>query len=136
MAVSHGFYKFVSMAKITYSHHQKGETAEANACTYLEKQGLQTLWRNFRCRLGEIDLIMQDGDTIVFVEVRYRNNPRYGSSLESVNWQKQRKLINAASFYLQQRNITDTYPCRFDVIALEKDTGNITQWIKDAFQAD
>ncbi len=110
-----------------------GAEAEELACAWLQARGLRLRERNYRSRRGEIDLIMQDGDQLVFVEVRYRRNNRYGSAAESVTAAKQARLISAASQYLQ--NQSGTLACRFDVLALSGLEGERVDWIRDAFQA-
>ena len=100
------------------STQQKGKAAEAFAKQYLQQQGLKLLEENYRCRFGEIDLIMQDKSTTVFVEVRYRKSQRFGSGAETVDYQKQRKLIATASHYLQAHANAVNRACRFDVISL------------------
>lgn len=110
---------------------QIGNIAEEQACKYLLKQGLKLLTRNFRCKLGEIDLIMQDNNELVFVEVRCRKNNNFGTSAESVTSSKQKKLLRAAEYYLSQMNDNDRL-CRFDVIAITSGS-NTLEWIKDAF---
>ena len=91
---------------------------------------------NYRCKLGEIDLIMHDQDTIVFVEVRSRKQNRYGTALESVNRGKQQRLIRAAKYYLQKNKLTEQKPCRFDVVSVDN-THTLDelaiQWIPNAF---
>jgi putative endonuclease len=118
------------------SAQQTGQNAEDSACTYLVKQGLKLITRNYQCRLGEIDLIMQDKESLVFVEVRFRRKQNFGTSSETVNYFKQKKLLRTARFYLQQKRLTDKVPCRFDVIAIadEATHANI-DWIKNAFSA-
>lgn len=111
----------------------KGFEFEAKAKQYLIKQGLRFVEQNYTCRLGEIDLIMQDGDTIVFVEVRYRHTSKYGSALESITAKKCTKLQKAAKHYLltQQKH---KHPCRFDALAFDKTkTGIDISWIVSAF---
>ncbi len=108
-----------------------GSASEDRACAYLQQQGLVLVTRNYRCRLGELDLIMQDGENLVFVEVRYRRQAWYGGALASVDAHKQRRLIAAAKHYLAYHP-TDA-PCRFDVIAMDG-TGQL-QWIQGAFDA-
>lgn len=115
---------------------QIGKQAEADACDYLQRQGLTLVERNYLCKRGEIDLIMRDKQTTVFVEVRYRRSSRFGSSAESVDWRKQEKLLATAQHYLQQHPKAANNACRFDVVALT--TENAQQkidWIADAFQA-
>ena len=127
------------MTLLKKAHHLiTGETAEHDACDYLRKNNLQLITRNYRCRFGEIDLIMHDQQTLVFVEVRYRKNSLYGSGAESITQAKQNKLIKTASYYLQQNNQASRYSSRFDVISMSHSTStNETKidWIKDAFQA-
>lgn len=110
-------------------HIACGESAEERVHRYLIEQGLKPVARNFRCRLGELDLIMKDGESLVIIEVRYRKSDRYGSALESVTPRKQSRIIAATRFYLSQH--PSPAPIRFDVAAVSGDT-NIT-WIKNAF---
>ena len=114
-----------------------GRRAEQLACEYLVGKGLSLSERNFRCRHGEIDLIMQHDGTIVFVEVRYRRHARYGSALESVTAAKQQRLIRTALHWLQQHRIGQATGTRFDVISLQPSPGSGDEiiWIQDAFQA-
>ena len=106
-----------------------GKEAEARAEAMLLVQGLTLVERNYRCRLGEIDLVMRDRGQLVFIEVRYRRNARHGGALASVDSHKRRRLIAAAQHYLMSSNWSG--PCRFDVIAWEgSDKG---QWLRDAF---
>ena len=111
-----------------------GTEAEETALRFLERQGLQLLARNYRSRRGEIDLIMREGNFLVFVEVRYRKHDRYGSPAESVTAKKQQRILNAAARYLQDARGKSPAPCRFDVVALSAERENI-DWIRDAFQA-
>jgi putative endonuclease len=112
---------------------QRGNAAEEQACSHLERQGLRLVTRNFRAAGGEVDLIMRDGAHLVFVEVRYRRSARYGSGAESVDSRKQSKLVNAALYYLQRHPEQTRHPTRFDVISLSE-TG--IEWIKNAFQSE
>lgn len=107
-----------------------GQAGEDAALEHLQKNGLRLVERNFRCKGGEIDLIMQDHGTLVFVEVRKRSDPRFGGAAASVTYHKQRRLIRAAQFYLLR--FRNPPPCRFDVLALEG--GNIN-WIRNAIEA-
>ncbi len=111
---------------------RRGEQAELDACRYLQERGLILYDRNYHCRGGEIDLIMVDDATLVFVEVRYRSSSRFGSGAESVNPRKQRRLINAAAHYLQSHPQQARRPARFDVIFME--APQQIHWIKDAFR--
>ena len=109
-----------------------GKEAERNAETWLTTQGLQLLQRNLRCRLGEIDLIMIDGSHLVFIEVRRRKSSLYGGAAASVDWRKQRKLLQTARFFLAANPKWANHPCRFDVIAFEGN--NEPLWYRNAFQ--
>lgn len=111
-----------------------GQRAEALAEAYLTDRGLQPRARNYRCKAGEIDLIMTQGETLVFVEVRLRRNSRFASAAESVDARKQQKLLRAAQFYLLQHKLTERVVCRFDIIAFNRglDTEAIT-WLPNAF---
>ena len=116
-----------------------GREAENLACCYLQEQGLQLLERNYRCKQGEIDLVMRDTTSIVFVEVRYRRNHRFGSGAESVNLQKQTKLTATALHYLQSNKAAAKSPARFDVVSVtvasSPGSAAAIQWIKNAFNA-
>lgn len=113
----------------------QGEQAEKLACSYLVQQGLRLVSRNYRCRLGEIDLIMQDKNYLVFIEVRYRKHNAFGSPSETVTYAKQQKIIKAARLYLQANKRYSSHACRFDVIAITKHNNDFKlEWIKDAFQ--
>lgn len=111
-----------------------GLAAEAKARDYLINQGLTWVESNYRCRLGEIDLIMRDKDYWVFVEVRARASKTYGSALESVTYTKQQKLLKTASLYLLTRKLHETARTRFDVVSMEGPVPEIT-WIRNAFGA-
>lgn len=110
---------------------------ERKAEEYLHCQGLKTLARNFNCRLGEIDLVMEDGECLVFAEIRYRENDRFGSGAETVTRTKQGRIIRAAQKYLQLHRSRATQPCRFDVVSLGNEQGRLTvEWIRNAFTTD
>lgn len=109
----------------------KGQHFELVAERWLQARGLQPVSRNYRCRGGEIDLIMHQGQTLVFVEVRYRANSSHGGAASSVTRAKQRKIVLAARHYLKQHAINEAHQaCRFDVIAFE---GDQPDWIQNAF---
>lgn len=116
------------------SAQNSGEQAEQLALIHLQQQGLSLVTRNFHSRRGEIDLIMIDKDTLVFIEVRYRKSAKYGSALESVNHTKQSRIIFTAQTYLQQHP-GNHLECRFDVVAISPNN-NMSEviWVKDAFQ--
>jgi putative endonuclease len=113
-------------------HNAQGSAAEEQAMHHLQRRGLRLVQRNFRTSRGEIDLIMREGKTLVFVEVRYRHSHHYGSALESVTPDKQQRLIATASSYLQQRKLD--LPCRFDVIGVSGPQQERIEWVRDAFQ--
>lgn len=106
-----------------------GQAAESRAEAFLKTQGLKLVARNWRCRFGEIDLVMQDGATLVFVEVRLRSRSDFGGAAASVTPAKQKKLLAAARQYLAA--LKTLPPCRFDVVALDRDAA--PQWIRNAF---
>lgn len=110
--------------------NQQGVPAENQAAAYLQQQGLTLLQRNYQTRRGEIDLIMRDQDTLVFVEVRYRRQADYGHALETITHRKQHKLITAAQYYLLTHPQAAAMPCRFDVVAIMP--GQL-DWIRNAF---
>lgn len=110
-----------------------GDAAEQHAAEFLLGQGLQLLARNYRSRFGEIDLIMRDGETLVFVEVRLRRNPRFGGAAASIDTRKQHRLILTAQRYLAQ--LSQIPPCRFDVVLLDNAQGRKPEWLKNAFEA-
>ncbi|WP_249671813.1 YraN family protein [Pseudomonas abieticivorans] len=119
------------------ARQQAGREAEAQALRHLEQQGLHLLARNWLCKHGELDLVMLDGDTVVFVEVRYRLHAGWGGALESVDARKREKLVVAAQVFLQKEARWADHPCRFDVIALEGTAGQAQRlnWLRDAFDS-
>lgn len=141
---------------MTFQQNQ-GRFAEQAALDYLNRKGLRLVERNFRCRGGELDLIMTEGDTLVFVEVRYRASSRFGTGADSVDRRKQQKMIRAAAQFLRMRRRYASRRCRFDVISATRATdanptgasagtgtgaGDGTSatlkinWIRSAFDAD
>lgn len=112
---------------------ERGKGAERDARRHLERNGLRFLESNYRCRWGEIDLVMKDGDTLVFVEVRYRNTERFGGAAASVDRGKQQRLCRTAANYLGR--LHGRQPAvRFDVVALGPDRE--VEWIAAAFDAN
>ena len=109
-----------------------GVRAEELCAELLRRAGLRVLARNWRCRHGEIDLVAEEGGTLVFAEVRLRSDGRYGGAAESVTAAKQSRIIAAARFYLMRRPET---PCRFDVLLLDGLEPARIRWIRDAFAA-
>jgi len=118
---------------VSFNAGFQGKLAESAACDYLQAQGLTLVERNYRCRGGEIDLIMKDGDSMVFIEVRYRASSRFGDGAESVDRNKQKRLIGTAAHYLQSHPQAANRPARFDVVFF--DASSAIHWIKDAFRA-
>lgn len=111
-----------------------GRSAERLAESYLAGRGLATLARNHRCPGGEIDLVMQDGATLVFVEVRLRAHPGFGGAAGSVDRRKQARIARCAEHYLQRHRGAGDCDCRFDVVALRPDGEQYdVSWIRDAF---
>jgi len=109
-----------------------GKSKEKLACRYLEDKGFQLIEKNYYCRRGEIDLIMRDKNSLVFVEVRYRKNDYFGSALESITIHKQRRLIFTAQHYLQQTRTP--LASRFDVVAISGPEENLSiNWVENAF---
>jgi putative endonuclease len=116
--------------KSAIDNKTKGDDTEQLACNYLQSNGLHLLQRNFFSRYGEIDLIMRDGNTIVFIEVRYRKNRHYGGAAASVTPAKQQRIIKTALHYHQKNALQDAM--RFDVVAVEGNASKI-EWIQNAF---
>lgn len=106
-----------------------GRRAEDFCAQLLRRAGLRLLERNWRCRQGEIDLIAQEGEILVFLEVRLRRPGGFGGALESIDGPKRRRLLAAARAYLSGRR---EVPCRFDVLALESLDPPRVDWIRDA----
>lgn len=113
-----------------------GNSIEERAAAFLNRAGLRLLRRNFHCRLGEIDLIAEDRQqTLIFIEVRYREGDAYGGAAASVGPGKQRRLRLTAAHFLQRHPRLATRPCRFDVVAVSPgQAGQLHfDWIIDAF---
>ena len=116
------------------SRTEAGSEAEDTALAYLKQAGLKLLQRNYRCKAGEIDLVMLDGATLVLIEVRYRSTEQFGGAAASVTYWKQRRIINAARHLLATRKDLRRYPARFDVVAISALRREV-RWIKGAFFA-
>ncbi|MBD9396236.1 YraN family protein [Pseudomonas sp. PDM11] len=115
--------------------HASGRAAEALAREHLQDHGLRLIEQNWRGKRGELDLVMLDGDTVVFAEVRYRKHSAWGGAVESVDWRKRDKLIATATQFLQQEKRWAKHPCRFDVIAVGHGTPASLEWIRNAFDS-
>ena len=113
-----------------------GRRAEQIALDYLLARDLKLVARNFRCRVGEIDLIMKHGTCLVFIEVRYRKPNRFATATLSVDSRKQKKLLRAAAFFLCRRPHFANHVVRFDVVALDgpSELRSTIQWLQDAFR--
>lgn len=120
-----------------------GTHIEDLVCDYLRQQKLKLITRNYTCHIGEIDLIMQDQFALVFIEVRYRKYPIFGSSLESVNRIKQHKILKTAEYYLLSKQLSEKIACRFDVVGVKPIAQKLlsiskldpaqVEWVKNAF---
>ncbi len=116
--------------------HWLGARAEKQALSYLKSQGLKLLHTNFACKTGELDLVMLDHSTLVFIEVRARSRSDFGSAASSIDRHKQRKIRKTADVYLQKFRQHNHRICRFDAISIDNhDTSgqNNLNWIKNAF---
>lgn len=111
----------------------KGRDAEQAAISFLQSHKLTLVTQNYRCRFGEIDLIMRDQTTLVFVEVRMRANEAFGGAAASITTAKQKKLLCTARHYLSELN--DDPACRFDAVLFSGAAGQHVEWIKNAFEA-
>ncbi|MEL0082066.1 MAG: YraN family protein [Gammaproteobacteria bacterium] len=128
------------MALIGANRRATGQAAEKTAERYLTRQGLSLVTRNFAGQRGEIDLIMSDGATLVFVEVRSRRSGRFGTASETIDARKQAKLIQTAQLFLatggDRGGHNSDRPCRFDTIAFDGEVNEKNlRWIRNAFSA-
>jgi putative endonuclease len=121
---------FDSLIRTPTPKQLQGQAGEDQALVYLEQNGLCLVERNFRCKGGEIDLVMQERGTLVFVEVRKRADIAYGGAAASVTARKQARLITAAQVYLQRYRMPP--PCRIDVVAID---GASMDWLKNAIES-
>lgn len=117
------------------SSTNKGQITEQFAERYLSARGLKLLDKNYHCRQGEIDLIMKDKNTYVFIEVKYRQSNHFGGAIAAVSANKQQKIKHCVTFYLQQSGLNEyNTPCRIDVVALQGDINNPeVTWLANAF---
>jgi putative endonuclease len=111
-----------------------GRAGEERAARYLAARGVELLLRNWRCRLGELDLVAREGGVLVIVEVRQRARGDYGGAAASITVAKRRRIVRAARHLLMLRPDLARLPARFDVIALDGPEGHI-EWIRQAFDA-
>lgn len=125
------------MAHAEPDRHARGAASEDAALLFLQSRGLRLLERNAQQRGGELDLVMQDGGSVVFVEVRYREHATFGGGAASVDRSKRKRLVRAAQQFLATHPRHANAPCRFDVIAAHGDPTQPTlDWLRDAFRAD
>ena len=120
------------------NRRKTGAQAEDLALAFLRARGLKLRARNFSCRSGEIDLIMDHGDSLVFIEVRYRRRDDYGGGLESVDARKRARIVRCARFYLHSHEKLNGRPARFDVVAVspgQRPGEPRIHWIPNAFEA-
>jgi len=113
------------------SVNPRGEQAETLAADFLRGAGLRIACRNYRCRFGEIDLIVRDGATLVFVEVRSRTNGAYGGAAASITAAKRERLLKTARHYLAGMNPAP--PCRFDAVLISGEPPRI-EWLRNAIE--
>jgi putative endonuclease len=109
---------------------KRGIEAEEMAAAFLEHKGLKILARNYRCRLGEIDLVAREGDTTVFVEVRSRGSSAFGGAAASITAAKRQRLLKAARHYISRQRALPQ--CRFDALLIEGEPPRI-EWLRNAF---
>lgn len=125
--------KFLPLRAGSPRQHQ-GREAEARAQRFLEARGLRLVAANYRCRYGEIDLIMRHGEVLVFIEVRERRHSGFGGAAASVTRQKQEKIIATAQHFLQHQPEFNQAPARFDVLALNPGNSSAPiDWLQAAF---
>lgn len=123
-----------SLSRPPLTGRKSGSHWEKAAESFLLAQGLVLLQRNFSSRFGEIDLIMEDGKTLVFIEVKYRKNNQHGSGADAVTFHKQNRISLTAAWYLARNPHRAEQFCRFDVISIDPAKGDQgIDWIKDAF---
>lgn len=115
----------------------QGSDAEDAACRWLQRAGLKMIARNFRCRLGELDLIMSEKRCLVFVEVRYRKQRQWGSAAESISPPKQKRLLQTAAVFLAQNPRWQQADCRFDAVLFDGGMADSQiHWQQNILQAE
>lgn len=120
---------------MTTARARRGTAVETAALEHLRSAGLSPLARNVRYKGGELDLVMRDAGTTVFVEVRYRADARYGGGAASVDLRKRRKLVLAAQLFLMAHPALAQQPCRFDVVEASGEPPRLN-WLRDAFRLE
>lgn len=114
---------------------EKGRAAEEKALAYLIKHRLKLVMKNYRCRFGEIDLIMHDTNHLIFIEVRSRVSNQFGGGLSSVTYAKRQKILKTASSFMLEHQKYNPFALRFDVLSIDGISASIN-WVKDAFGTD
>lgn len=128
--------KIRTTKKADYALHVKGRSGEEKAGKHLKKLGYRIIEKNFRTRFGEIDIIAEDGEYLVFVEVKTRTSSRFANPEDYVDERKQRKILKSAQIYLLQYSLNER-KCRFDVVSVsDTDKGAKVEVFKDAFCAE
>jgi putative endonuclease len=121
----------------TLDRRARGAAIEAAAREHLQARGLRPIAANARYKAGELDLVMREGDTLVFVEVRYRSHAGFGGGAASIDRNKRRRLVRAALLFLARHRALADAPCRFDVVEASGDPdAPALTWLRDAFRAD
>jgi putative endonuclease len=123
---------------VSETRRELGEAGEAAAQAFLRQRGVKILAANFRCKAGEIDLVGQDGETVVFAEVKTRLSLAFGPPELAVHIRKQRQIVRTAEWFLAAKRLGDI-SCRFDVLAVtfpEEDEAPHIEWVRDAFPAE
>ncbi len=116
------------------ARYQRGRWAEQAAVEYLQRQGLTLLGRNYHSPFGEIDIIMRERASLVFIEVRYRASETFCPAVETISRTKQQRIRTTAEHYLQQQRQADKHDCRFDVITLSgPEQKPAYNWMRNAF---
>ena len=114
------------------NHRKTGSEKEQLACRYLTQNGYEIVATNYRCRYAEIDIVARDAGQLVFVEVKYRRNKKYGGSLYAISPKKIRNISLCARYYIYKERVLPDTPVRFDVIAMD---GDEIMHVKNAFDA-
>lgn len=110
-----------------------GAEYEEVACNYLKELGYTIIEKNYRNRIGEIDIVAKDNDFYVFVEVKYRKNNNFGTPFEAVDYRKQNRIRNVARGYLYEKHISQYTMVRFDVVGITSENGTKIELLKNAF---
>jgi len=122
---------------MTAPHLLRGKLGEQIARRWLEARGLRHILSNYRCRYGELDLVMMDKGCLVIIEVRYRRHSEYGGALPTITQSKQQKIARATNSLIQSQRKLEHIPLRFDVLGLSgPPTAPVVDWRRHAFSFD